>query len=59
MPCAPLSMLSGPGRTGCADVRFPVHRGWNDRDLIVSMAGICDCVKEREFYNVTVYLDVG
>ena len=39
MTCAPFSMLGSPGR-----VRFPVHGGWDSRD--VSVAGICDCVRE-------------
>ena len=40
MPCAPLSLLSGPGGTGC-DVL--VH-SWDSRDVIV--AAVFDCVKE-------------
>ena len=44
MPCAPFSMLGGLGGTGCDEVRFPVHDGWGSRD--VSVAGVCDCVKE-------------
>ena len=44
VPCAPLSMLDGPSGTGCNGVRFPIHSGWNSRDL--SVAGVCDCVKE-------------
>ena len=41
MPCAPLSMLGGPGGTGCDDVLFPIHGGCDSRD--VSVAGVCDC----------------
>ena len=37
-------MLGGPSGTGCEDVSFPVHGGWDSRD--VSVAGMCDCVKE-------------
>ena len=44
VPCAPLSMLGSPGGTGCSGVHFPIHRGWNSRD--VSVASKCDCVKE-------------
>ena len=44
MPCASFSMLDGPGGTGYEKVRFPVHGGWNSRD--VSVAGVCHCVKE-------------
>ena len=44
MPCAPLSILHGPGGTGCDEVHFPVHDGWDGRD--VSVAGMCDCFKE-------------
>ena len=44
MPCAPLSMLDGPGGTGSEVVRFLVPGGWDSRD--VSVAGVCDCVKE-------------
>ena len=40
MPCAPLSVLGGP-----VEVCFPAHGGWDSR--YVSVAGMCDCVKER------------
>ena len=32
------------GRLGCDGASFPVHKGWNGRD--VSMGDMCDCVKE-------------
>jgi hypothetical protein len=38
------SMLGSPGGTGCDEVCFPVHSGWDSRD--VSVGGVCDCVKE-------------
>ena len=38
------------GRTGCEDICFPVHMGWNSRD--VSVVGMCDCIKECVFCNV-------
>jgi hypothetical protein len=41
MPCASISMLDGPGGTGC-DVA--VHGCWDCRDVIV--AGVFDCIKE-------------
>ena len=41
MPCASFSMLGGPGGTGCDEVHFPVHGGWDNRDV-----GVFDCVKE-------------
>jgi hypothetical protein len=41
MPCASFSMLDGPGGTGCDEVRFPVHGGWDSRDV-----GVFDCVKD-------------
>ena len=44
MPCAPFSMLGGPGGTGCDGVRFPVRGGSDRRD--VSVVGVCDYVKE-------------
>ena len=44
MLCAPFLVLSGPGGTGCNEVRFLVLGGWDSRD--VSMAGVCDFVKE-------------
>ena len=44
MPCATLSMLGGPSRIDCDGVNFPVHSGWNIRD--VDLAGMCDYVKE-------------
>ena len=44
MPCTSFSMLAGPGGTGCDEVRFPVHGGWDSRD--VSVVGLFDCVKE-------------
>ena len=37
-------MLGVPAGTVCNEVRFPVHVSWDSRD--VSMAGVCDCVKE-------------
>ena len=50
MRCAPFSILCGPGGTGCDEVRFSVH-GWDSRD--VSLAAVCDCVKEcMSFFNV-------
>ena len=39
MPCASFSMLGGPDGTGSDEVRFPVHGGWDSRD--VSMVGVC------------------
>ena len=39
-----LTMLGDSGRTDYDDTRFPVHRGWNDRD--VRKAGVCDYVGE-------------
>ena len=42
--CALLSMLVGPSRINSSGVRFPVRRGWNDRNA--SMACKCHCVKE-------------
>ena len=44
MPCASFSMLDGPGGSGCNEVHFLLHGGWGSRD--VSVAGVCDCVKE-------------
>ena len=44
VPCAQLSMPGGFSRTGYDGIYFPVHRGRNGRD--VSMAAMCDCVKE-------------
>jgi hypothetical protein len=44
VPCAPVSMLGSLGGTGCNEVPFPVHGGWDSRD--VSVADVCDCVKE-------------
>jgi hypothetical protein len=44
MPCASFSVLGGPGGIGCDDVRFPVHCGWDIRDI--SVVGVIDCVKE-------------
>ena len=38
VPCAPFSILGGPGETCCDGVRYPVHIGWNGSD--VSMAGL-------------------
>ena len=43
MPCAPFSMLGGSSGTGCDEVRFPVHGGWDSTGVNVV---ICDCVKE-------------
>jgi hypothetical protein len=37
------------------DVRFPINRGWNSRDVII-ITGVCDCVKECVFYNVVDHL---
>ena len=42
MPCASFSMLGGLGGTVCDEVT--IHGGWDYRD--VSVAGVCDCVKE-------------
>ena len=42
--CVPLSMVGGSGGTGCDEVCFPVHGGWDSRDVIV--AAVFDCVKE-------------
>ena len=42
-------MLGGPGGTGCNEVRFPIHGDWDSRD--VSMAGVCDSVKECNLLN--------
>ena len=44
MPCAPFSMLGGPGGIGCDEVPFPVHCGWDSRD--VSVTDMCDYFKE-------------
>jgi hypothetical protein len=38
-------MLGSPSGTGYNKVYIPVHGGWDSRD--VSVAGMCDCVKER------------
>ena len=51
MPCVPFSIFGGPDRTGCAEVRFPVHDGWDSRGD--SVACVCDSVKECEFCNVS------
>ena len=48
MPSAPISMLGGPGGTGCDEVRFLVHGVWDTRD--VSVAGVCGWVKERMIF---------
>ena len=48
LPCAPLSLLGGPSKPGCNVKCFPVHNGWNSRD--VSMAGV------SEFYNIIDHL---
>ena len=37
-------MLGDPGGDGCVEVRFPIHGGWDS--IAVSVAGVCDCVKE-------------
>ena len=37
-------MLGGPGGTGWDGIRFPVHGGWESRD--VSVVGMCNCIKE-------------
>ena len=41
MSCAPLSLLGGPGGTGCNGVCFLVNSNWDNRD--VSVADMCDC----------------
>ena len=33
VPCGPFSILGGPGGTGCDEVRFPLHGGWDSRDV--------------------------
>jgi hypothetical protein len=33
MPNKPFSMLGGPGGTGCDEVYFIVHGGWDSRDV--------------------------
>ena len=38
---APFLMLGNPGENGCVKVRFPVHGGWDSRDV-----GVFDCVKD-------------
>ena len=35
MSCESVSMLVGPGGTGCDEVRFSVHGGWDSRDASV------------------------
>jgi hypothetical protein len=40
VPCTPLPVPGGP-----VEVCFPAHGGWDSRD--VSVASMCDCVKER------------
>ena len=37
-------MHGGPDGSGCDEVRFPVHGGWDSRD--VNVVGVFDCVKE-------------
>ena len=37
-------MLGGPGGTGCDEICFLVHGGWDSRD--VSVVVLFDCVKE-------------
>ena len=49
MPCATVSILSSPNRTDY-DVLFPVLRVCNNGDIRI--VGVCDSVKECEFYNV-------
>ena len=44
MPCAPFSMHGDPAGTGCDEVCFPLHGGWDSRD--VSEADVCDRVNE-------------
>ena len=51
--CAPLSMLGRLGRTSCDEVHFPVHSGWNSRD--VSMTGMYD-QRECEYNDVVSML---
>ena len=45
VPCATFSMLGHPSGTGCNGVRFPVHGGWDSRD--VSVVGVCNFIKEN------------
>ena len=37
-------MLGDHSGTDCDEVCFPVHGGWDSRDVIV--ADVCDCVQE-------------
>ena len=34
MSCAPFSMPGGPGGTGYNEVHFPIHGGWDNRDVV-------------------------
>ena len=57
MPFAPLSFLGGQRETGCEGAHFPIHSDWNSR-RVVSMAGVCDCVKECESFIMWLLLIV-
>ena len=37
-------MIGGPAETAYNEVCFPVHEGWDSRD--VSVIGVFDCIKE-------------
>ena len=47
MSGATFSGLGGPGRSDSSGVLFPVQRGM--AEMLVSMADMCDCVKECVF----------
>ena len=44
MPFVPFSIIRDSGRIGCEAVCLPVDRSWDSKN--VSMADVCDCVKE-------------
>ena len=52
MPCAPLSMLDGPSRTGCDGVRFLVHKQGPDFD---DMSSFFPC----EIDDAIQYINLG
>jgi hypothetical protein len=54
MPYASFSMLGGPSGTGCDEVHFPVHGGWDSID--VSVVAVLDCVKEC--MSFVMYLNI-
>ena len=58
MPCASFSLLGSSSGTGCNEIRFPVHGGWDSRDvdvISVSKSELCNVIDHLVCWLGIVY----